>query len=270
MSKPLVISILAKSNAAMLPTYLQSLLSQTVIDKKTVFYIRTNDNTDNTAEILHDFYKKLNHRWKMYFDDSSVDSDLTNIENHNWGVNKRVTILGDIRQKSIEFAIQEKADYFVMDIDNIIYPNTISAIRSTNLPVIAPMLLTPEYGAYSNYHAGVDANGYYAEGQYYLPILRKDIKGIFEVPVVHCTYFIKREILPEIKYLDGSYRYEYVVFSDNLRKKGIPQYIDNRDLYGIITFNSEQEHIDSCRQYQSYVQLEEYIKKTMDEKNYEI
>ena len=37
--------------------------------------------------------------------------------------------------------------------------------------------------------------------------------------VVHCTYFINYNVLDKICYDDNSYRYEYVIFSDSLRKK---------------------------------------------------
>ncbi len=42
--------------------------------------------------------------------------------------------------------------------------------------------------------------------------------------------------LLEMSYDDQSYRYEYVIFSDNARKKGIPQYLDTREVYGYVTF----------------------------------
>ena len=41
--------------------------------------------------------------------------------------------------------------------------------------------------------------------------------------------------------VDGTYRHEYVVFSDTLRKRDIPQYLDNREVYGHITFATTRE-----------------------------
>ena len=37
-------------------------------------------------------------------------------------------------------------------------------------------------------------------------------------------------------------RHEYVVFSDSARKAGIPQYLDNRQIYGYITFGEGDGH----------------------------
>ena len=56
------------------------------------------------------------------------------------------------------------------------------------------------------------------------------------MPVVHCTYLVRADVIPELTYEDESDRHEYVVFSDSARKAGIPQYLDNRQVYGYITF----------------------------------
>jgi hypothetical protein len=268
MPKPLVISILAKSNEAMLPLYLKSLMIQSEVldpNNEIIFYIRTNDNNDNTAQILYDWYKKWNSKWKIYFDDSSINSELSTIENHDWTYN-RFKILGDIRQKSVEFAKDQGADYFVADIDNIVGSDTISSLRSTNLPAIAPLLRTPEWSAYSNFHADIDENGYYKPHDIYLKLLNQEIKGIIEVPVIHCTYLIKNEYLEYVKYDDLSGRFEYVIFSDSLRKSAIPQYLDTRKCYGVVTFSSSIEEIESNRIHPAFSVLEEYINKTAKEK----
>ena len=82
MRRPLVIAILAKSKAHILPLYLKSLMAQTELGSDTIFYIRTNDNRDETSEILRDWYQKWNWKWRMVIDDSSVDESLKEQENH--------------------------------------------------------------------------------------------------------------------------------------------------------------------------------------------
>ena len=67
-------------------------------------------------------------------------------------------------------------------------------------------------------------------------ILERHVRGVVEVPVVHCTYLVRADVIPELTYEDDSGRHEYVVFSDSARKAGIPQYLDNRQVYGYITF----------------------------------
>jgi hypothetical protein len=56
------------------------------------------------------------------------------------------------------------------------------------------------------------------------------------VPVIHCTYLVRADVMADLTYEEDSVRHEYVVFSDSARKAGIPQYIDNRQVYGYVTF----------------------------------
>lgn len=245
MKKPLVIAILAKSVEHILPLYLKAIESQTAIDESTIFYVRTNDNRDRTAYILWEWLSKMNMRHEIYFDDTPIANKLVNIQNHDWTDHDRFKILGDIRQKSIQFAIDKGADYFIADCDNVLMPHTIESLRSTNLPVIAPFLKTTNpHSLYANYHTEVDENGYMKECDNYFKIFNGEMKGIIEQPVIHCTYFIKNEYLPFVSYDDESWRFEYVIFSDILRKKGIPQYLDNRMYYGSLFFAGNQSDFE--------------------------
>jgi len=268
MSKPLVISILAKSQAHILPLYLKSLMSQNINPRDVIFYIRTNDNRDNTSDILRDWCQKWSWKWRIVFDESSIDESLTNVDNHDWTYN-RLKILGSIRQASIDFARSEKADYFVADIDNIILPHTISSLRNTNLPVVAPLLNNTDITSlYGNYHSAIDQNGYFEMDDRYLKLFYQEYKGLIQVPVVHCTYFIKNEVLPFVTYDDNSGRYEYVIFSDSLRKANIPQYLDTREIYGKLTFASNideynKNYLIEDSKGNSLERIEEYINKSL-------
>jgi hypothetical protein len=257
----LVIPIIAKSKAHILPLYLNSMLAQTALGWDTVFYIRTNDNNDDTANVLSDWYNKWKWKFKMVFDDSSIDEGLKTIENHDWNAH-RFKILGAIRQDSIQFAISEKSDYFIADCDNIIKPHTIDSLMATNLPVVAPLLYPVDSNSmYSNFHSSIDQNGYFANDDMYSPLLYQKYKGLIQVPVVHCTYFIKNEVLPSVVYDDNTGRYEYVIFSDSLRKTGIPQYLDTREVYGRISFSTNKESFYSQALDTKFGEHIEYINK---------
>jgi len=265
--RPLVIAILAKSCGHILPLYLDSLLAQDALSSKTIFYIRTNDNNDNTAQILLDFYKKWNWKYKMVFDDSSIDKTLVDRSNHDWTTD-RYKILGKLRQESIDFALAEGADYFIADADNICLPNTISSIRAHNLPIVAPYLRVIRDGEYyANFHKATDDNGYFAATDHYYPIWDMSISGLIQVDVVHCTYFISHEVLDKITYDDNTGRMEYVIFSDNLRKKGIPQYFDNRQCYGKIFFSSNKQEFEIEKTNSSYRGLVDTIIATVPEED---
>jgi len=153
---------------------------------------------------------------------------------HEWNP-ERFEVLGAIREASVEFARAHGAHYFVVDCDNFIAPHTLeNLVKLKELPVVAPMLTTS--WRYSNWFAAVDANGYYAEHPAYDLILNRQIVGLIQVPLVHCTYFVRHSALRHVRYRDGSRRYEFVVMSDALRKAGVPQYLDNRHVYGYISF----------------------------------
>ena len=107
-----------------------------------------------------------------------------------------------------------------------------------------------DHDTYSNYHADIDENGYYKDIPLYYELLYQTIKDIKEVPVVHCTYFIHRDLLSDstgINYKDKTNDYEYVIFSRNARKNSIKQYLDTRKLYGYLTFAETTEQFDQVK-----------------------
>ncbi len=231
--RPVTIAILAKDKAHTLPLYLMCIENQTFPKKSTYLYIRTNNNTDNTEQILREWVQKVKDQYLgVYFDASDVKERVQDFGQHEWN-QIRFKVLGRIRQESMDWACAQQSHYFVIDCDNFIFPDTLTQLLTVNLPIVAPLLYSNN--AYSNFHSRIDANGYHLPCPRYLPILNREIKGLIELPVVHCTYLIRYEYLHLMSYDDESYRYEYVIFSDNARKKGIPQYLDTRQVYGNLT-----------------------------------
>lgn len=237
----ITIAILAKDKAHTLPLYLQCIEQQTWPAKKTNLYIRTNNNNDKTAEILEAWVEKVRSRYAIiYFDKTNVENPVQKYGQHEWN-EERFKVLGKIRQESIDWARAMRSHYFVVDCDNFIKPDTLEKIAQPNLPIVAPFMIcyqtmNVKNSVYSNYHAAITSDGYYADCPEYYVLWNQDIKGLIEVPVVHCSYFIRYDVLDKISYDDGSYRYEYVIFSDVARKYNISQYLDNRETYGYITF----------------------------------
>lgn len=164
---------------------------------------------------------------------------------HEWN-GMRFKVLGRLRQESMEWARERRTHYFVVDCDNFIIPETLEMLLKTGLPVIGPLLTNGDNprSFYSNFHYVTDENGYYKDSRFYFDILYASIKELIKVEVIHYTYLVRNEVLDLVSYDDGSGRYEYVIFSDVLRKLGIPQYIDNRCQYGKLTFcDSDKDFI---------------------------
>ena len=239
-NEDILLAILVKDKAPCLPFYLQCIYNQNYDKKNLHLYIRTNDNNDNSAALLLEFISKYGKEYgSIYYDNSNISEKLKTMAHRDWN-SHRFDILGKIRQDSVDYAKKNKWHYFVADCDNFITPNTLKVMfNNRDYKVIAPMLATKT--GYSNFHYSVDGDGYYAHHDNYMKLLHKKMIGIHPVSVIHCTYFINHNTLKDIVYSDNSKRHEYVIFSDNLRKKNIKQYLINNDFYGMLTWHTDEE-----------------------------
>jgi hypothetical protein len=241
MSDLITIAILAKDKAHTLPLFLKCLEEQTYDKSKIIIYIRSNNNNDDTISILKKWVEKVRSIYlDIYEDYEDVSENVQDYGQHEWN-SLRFRVLGKIRNNSISYAISRNTNYFVVDCDNFIFPNTLQLLFNTKLDIVGPLLTSKTN--YSNYHSEVTSNGYFKECPSYYTILNRVIKGLISVDVIHCTYFIRNQVLDKINYFDGSDRYEYVIFSDNCRKNKILQFIDTREEYGRITFGENEKQL---------------------------
>ena len=247
------IAILCKQKAHCLPLYLKCILNQTYPKELINIYIRSNNNTDNTIEILKEWISKHEDKYNsIYCDFSDIDQNLEILKPHEW-TKERFLILGDIRNKSLQYAYDNNSHYFVADCDNFIIPSTIQDLFNTNLPVIGPLLHRHNH-CYSNYHDKVDNDGYMKQTDEYYILLQQQIKSLVAVDVIHCTYFIRYDILPFMNYIDCSGRHEYVIFSHNCRKQNILQFLDTRKDYGKISFSDTIDELENEEWYNFWKQ----------------
>lgn len=240
-NKDTVIAILAKNKAKYLPFYLKCIEEQTIEPSKIHIYIKTNNNTDNTEKILKEWIKTVKNKYaSIYFNSDNVSENVERFKEHEWN-EERFRVLSKIRQDSIDYAITKNCNYFVVDCDNFIKPFTLEDMIKTGREAISPLLIR-DGSSYSNYHHCCDENGYYNNCKHYNPILKRQLIDIHLSDVIHCTYFLRNEILSKISYTDESTNHEYVIFSRNLRKLNIPQFIDNRKIYGYVILENENEN----------------------------
>lgn len=247
------IAILAKDKAHTLPLYLKCIENQTWPACKTNLYIRTNNNNDDTAQILRDWIDRVGKNYgDIYFNDTDVPEPVEQFGQHEWNY-MRFKVLGKIRQDSVDWAYEHNSHYFVVDCDNFIFPETLETLVATNQSIVAPLLYCREKPCYANYHYAIDGNGYYDNSPLYWDVLDQRVKGLIDVPVVHCTYFIRKSVVGNMCYDDESWRYEYVIFSHSARKQNIAQYLDNRKIYGYISFAETQEEFDRENLWQEFL-----------------
>jgi len=240
-----LVAILAKQKEPALPLYLACIEALDYPKDSMVLYIRTNNNTDRTEHILREWVARVGHLYAaVEIDTSDVSDRVEQFREHEWN-ETRFKVLGRIRNISLRKTLEHNCDfYFVVDVDNFVRPATLRELVALDLPIVAPLLRSISPGQYySNYHAEVDANGYYQKCDQYLWVLNRHVRGVIEMPLVHCTYLVRADVLTELTYEDGTTRYEYVIFADSARKAGAVQYLDNRQVYGYITFGDGEHHV---------------------------
>lgn len=258
MTQPNVfLALLVKQKEAVLPLFLESLNNWDYPKENIFIYIRTNNNTDNTKQLLEEWIEEYGDKYKgLIYNSEDVPEKVEQYDVHFWN-GERFRVLGKIRQESMNQALLTDCEYyFVVDTDNFLFPETLKELVKLDLPIVAPFLRyavalgknadTPVEVAkreghmsryYSNYHDKVDDFGSIIPEDTYYKILNQEVKGLIECMCVHCTYLIKKEYLSELNYLEQSDRWEYMVFSNSARDKGITQYIDNRTIYGVLTLS---------------------------------
>ena len=238
-TRDVVVALLIKDKAYCLAQFFNCLQLQTFPKKRTHLYIRTNNNNDNSILYIMRFIVTHGKEYgSVYYNGEDTKEAVERLDHHLW-TDERVKVLGAIRDRSVKYAYQRGMHYFVVDCDNFINPTTLSDLYGSNHDVIGPLLTGNS--RYANFHSAVDDNGYCRDdGNGYDRILFRQVRGCIPVAVIHCTYFIDYRTLPSVKYIDGSTRHEYIVFSDVLRKAGIQQYIMNDKEYGYLTLVSTE------------------------------
>lgn len=250
------VAILAKDKAHCLKLYLRCILQQTYPKKHINLYVRTNNNNDDTEEVLRSWLEEHQTLYnKVYFNAEDVQENVQCFTPHEWN-GTRFSVLGRLRQESVDWARENDSHYFVADCDNFILPHTIDFLLRCDKDVVAPLLKGK--GVYANFHHNVTEDGYCADcgRDNYMKVFSCVEKGTIQVPVVHCTYLIRKRVLDKVCYLDGSGRHEYVIFSEQMRKNNIPQYINNESYFGYLTFaDTEKELREDVRFKQLYSML---------------
>lgn len=238
------LALLAKQKEAVLPFYLRCIEALDYPKDRIHLYIRTNNSTDRTKEILEEWFTRVGDQYLgCQLDDRDVSTPVERYGVHEWNP-ERFRVLGEIRQESLRLCLEAGCAYYaVVDVDNFLRPCTLKRLVEVGLPIVSPFLKHVGIGRkYSNYHYRVDKDGYYMDSPEYSWIWSRLVKGLIEVDVVHCTYIVRADVIPKLSYLpDGSNRHEYVLFSESARKAGIPQYLDNREVYGYLTLEEESQ-----------------------------
>lgn len=229
-----LVAIIVRNGESFLKFYLECLVNQKYPKDKIKIYIRTNNNTDRTSEIIKAWVGRFRDQYAyVEVDDGDLKVDLQRYRQHEWN-RERLQIIGELRNESLLRAAQIGCEYyFTFDVDTFIIDTTLWELVSLNLPIVAPFLRNENPNSlWSNYFSDIDQNGFHVSTPKYHAILSRLIEGIIEVPLVHCAYLIRSDVLKCVSYTSPHGGYEFMNFADSARRSGFLQYLDNRQLYG--------------------------------------
>ena len=242
--RQVLVAILARNQASLLPLYLACIEAQDYPKKRIHLWIRTNNNRDNTAEILEQWIGRVGSLYRgVTFDRSDMPVAIDDLGKHVWSP-ARFAALNPIRQASLVATLSHGCDaYFVSDCDNFLRPWTLpDMVARMDCGIQAPLLrcVDPDHATYSNYHADIDDRGWFRNCPLYWDLFEGRVARSI-VPVVHCTYLVPGEYIPVLYYQRGDYdgRYDYVVFSESARAARVPQWINGDRDYGYLTFGDD-------------------------------
>jgi GR25 family glycosyltransferase involved in LPS biosynthesis len=181
---------------------------------------------------------------------------------HEWN-QTRYKVMAEIRQASLNYAKEHNFDfYFTSDVDNFLLPSTLSSLVQLDTTAVAPLLkmVVPpnptisENMFYSTFHHKIEkSNGQFIMSEFGRQIAIRDIQGIFEVDLIHCTYLLRQDIFSEVNYSLQDGNWEYRNFALSLLKNNIPQYVDARKVYGCLTLS---ESVDLARKLMTELEIE--------------
>ncbi len=233
--KTVFVAILARNQAHFLPRYLKN-LEQLDYDKKLMtIYVNTNNNQDNSEEILKNWVEKNKSVYASIIFEPHTIPNLESSSGHLWST-ERLRVIGAIRNKTLDLARKSGCDYyFVSDCDNFVAPHTLKTLIAKNKPIIAPMLYDiPDPEDYNvNCYSSINDSGYFSLDRFWSHIFLKTLTGTMKVPVVHCTYLVKGEYLDRLTYVDGTDSHEFVIFCRSARASGVDQFICNEKDFGV-------------------------------------
>lgn len=233
--KKVFLAFLVRNKAHYLPRFLQTVENFEYDKKQITVYINTNNNSDESLEILKNWADSNKKRYRSIIFENHEIKEYEESPPHVWSF-KRLRTIGKIRERSLEIARQSDCDfYFVIDVDNFLSPHCLKALVEKNVPIVAPMLYSiPDRNDYgSTFFYAINDWGGFQEHPQYWDILNREIIGTFKVPLVHATYLIKKEYLDRVTYVDGTDQMEFMIFAQSARKNGVDQYICNEEDFGV-------------------------------------
>ncbi|KAG8225161.1 hypothetical protein J437_LFUL002861, partial [Ladona fulva] len=247
-----VIAILARNKAHTLPFFLTLLEGLDYPKSRISLWIRSDHNEDQTLEVLKTWLESSQssyHSTNIILTDSPPGRHPDEKGLGHWPQSRFKHVI-QMREEALEYARKIWADYiWFMDCDTFLINNqTLRLLMSKEVTVVAPMLKSD--GMYANFWCGMTSDYYYQRTDDYKPILNRERKGCFEVPMVHSSVLI--DIRHEIS-LQFSFNPEnipdyngptddIIAFAISVKNAGSTLNVCNDEIYGFIMIPLEEQH----------------------------
>ncbi|XP_043586475.1 glycosyltransferase 25 family member [Bombus pyrosoma] len=245
-----LITILVRNKAHTLPYFLTFLEQLTYPKERIHLWICSDNNIDNSIEILSVWIK--NERSKYHGIEINFDEKSNGFEDENeiahWSPQRFLHVI-NLREEALHAGRNIWADFiWMLDADVFLTnPNTLNELILKNETVVAPLLKSD--GLYSNFWAGMTSDFYYLRTEKYEPILFREIKGCFNVPMIHSAVLIDlRKHISDLLTYDPKNLNQYsgpiddiITFAVGANNSDIPLFICNDNIYGFIMVPLEEE-----------------------------
>ena len=245
-----LITILVRNKAHTLPYFLTFLEQLTYPKERIHLWICSDNNIDNSIEILSAWLK--NERSKYHGVEINFDEKSNGFEDENeiahWSPQRFLHVI-NLREEALHAGRNIWADFiWMLDADVFLTnPNTLNELILKNETVVAPLLKSD--GLYSNFWAGVTSDFYYLRTEKYEPILFREIKGCFNVPMIHSAVLIDlRKHISDLLTYDPKNLNQYsgpiddiITFAVGANNSDIPLSICNDNIYGFIMVPLEEK-----------------------------
>ena len=205
--------------------------------------LKYNDLTIRILKTWKNAVESEYHRFELKLDELDDEDDQTDY----WSTSRYERLM-NLKSSGFNYALDHWADYCLLqDADVILVnPNTYRNALTDDATVLSPMLFS--FKLYSNFWAGMNANGYYKRTDDYVPILERQQIGRFQVPMVHSLVFINlrsekaRQLKFRFKDLEADRSIQLsqtpfddiIVFAKSARSLGLAMHVDNNQVYGFI------------------------------------
>ncbi len=223
--KTVLLSVTAKNKEHILPRFLKCIENLDYSKKAITLHILTGCNDDQTEPLLVDWVEKNRSQYR--------DVLFTTTEEPEFDQD---TKSGFHKEAVLKYAKETKSDFcFVVSPVSFLAPQTLKSLIAKDVPIIAPMLRPiPEINDNTtNFFAAVTDHGFFKDDPEYYLIYNQVKTGIFQVPVVHCTYLIRSDAYEKVSYLWESPDFEFLNFGRHARKNQVDQYICNEEDFGV-------------------------------------